>query len=113
MFSLDGGASGASSALALPLPFMTTCSSGCDSGPVLMGVSSAAAARAACRRVIAPGMMGACFIISSNEHSFRVAGTAEEDRFFAVDSGLPKPCSIVVALFFYSGQTDLEMALVA
>lgn len=57
MFSLDRGAPDASSAWAAPLPFMTTCSSGCDSGSALVGVSIAAAARAACRRVLAPDMM--------------------------------------------------------
>lgn len=36
---------------------MTACSSVCDSGFVLVGVSSAAAARAACRRVLVPDMM--------------------------------------------------------
>lgn len=83
MFSLDRGASGSSSAWAapLPLPFITTCSSVCNSGVVSVGVPSAAAANAACRLVLAPDIMMMDWIdVFRSELSDDVANT-REDRF--------------------------------
>lgn len=58
MFSVDWvvWAMPSPGARAEPLPLTTTCCSGGGSGLALVGVSSAAAARAACLRVLAPDM---------------------------------------------------------